>query len=93
VALRFRYADGAKGDHRPDSGFSCRGDFQGCWPIARILSAEYEVRNEAIIGSRIRVCTGYGHPFATNFSFSARRSRLMAASRFRAADLDLWGSL
>ena len=34
---------------------SCWGDFQGCWPIPGILSAEYEERTAAIIGSRIRV--------------------------------------
>jgi hypothetical protein len=34
-----------------------------------------------------------GHSFATSRSFSALRSLLMAASRFRAADLDFWGSL
>jgi hypothetical protein len=33
------------------------------------------------------------HRFANNLSFSARRSPLIAASRFRAADLDFWGSL
>ncbi len=37
----------------------------------------------------------FNHPGfrATNLSFSARRSLLMAASRFRAADFDRWGSL
>jgi len=33
------------------------------------------------------------HRFANSLSFSARRSPLMAASRFRAADFDRWGSL
>lgn len=39
------------------------------------------------------VQAGYSPPAATNRSFAARRSLLIAASRFRAPDFDFWGSV
>lgn len=49
-------------------------------------------RLPAVIDIFIR--DGWASPAsATSRSFSAQRSLLMAASRFRAADFDRWGSL